>query len=456
MAVSGSGLVRAAPWALYAACAGAMAWFRIPWVDEAWVAGPAATLLSEGVMLDVGGPLPDEATRQAPLLELFGLVLAGWFSAFGVEIVRARVLTVITGALFLVVSDRALQAAGTPDRTRTIVRWLFVTSYFFLFTSSWVRPDIAAVTLAFAGGLAVARWSVDGSRRLLALGHSALILATSMHLQAGFVGLAMWVATLGAARRPARGDLLAFLAPYGAALALSAAVYWNRMDAVAHAFARGFSGDIVAHSGGVPGALLRYIDTGRWEAVAGMTLLVCVVAYGPWAFYRDRRTPVSLTVALAAWGAAASWFLTTAVGNNYHAVWITPALVLGAAAAWTPAGALVRWRWPQIAVPALLAIFGLALTAQTVRDDGRSGYEADLTRLDAAYGLRAGTLSGAREIQWHYDFDRKLIRHLADGHRPEWLLVLNTRDAPEGRLRRGGRTYRRVDTGRVLTLYQRD
>src|SRR3990167_7394970 len=117
--------------------------FRIPWIDESWVAGPAVTFMRYGSLLDFGMCRSGGVLAHTYYLELYALFQAGWYFLGDFNLVWCRFFNVIMGLFFLLTIDRCLKIADISQKICTIAIALGGINYFFLYAATQNRPEAA-------------------------------------------------------------------------------------------------------------------------------------------------------------------------------------------------------------------------------------------------------------------------------------------------------------------------
>jgi hypothetical protein len=149
----------------------------------------------------------------------------------------------------------------------------------------------------------------------------------------------------------------------------------------------------------------------------------------------------------------ASWLLTTANLNDYHAAWLLLPLMIAIVAAverLQTRGAFQPQAWLVLGVAAGLTVVSLAFVARNVKDRPYSTvYAADLREFTVKYDLTHATVGGVRDIQWYFEFSRDVLCIASPGFEPEYE-ILNNEVVPEATL--NGR-YRLLEKGRGFSLY---
>ena len=152
---------------IYVSCCMGLATTRAPWYDEGFLANPPYAWITTGYpgvsILDDSGPfLPwNEPINMRGIREhiylvmpLYVVALAGWMKIFGFGLLTSRSLTVLCGALVLVVWYYVVQYVVADASVAMLTSALISVDYGFLIRASEVRMDMMSAALGF-GGLAI-------------------------------------------------------------------------------------------------------------------------------------------------------------------------------------------------------------------------------------------------------------------------------------------------------------
>ena len=335
-------------------------------------------------------------------------------------------------------------------------------NYYFVWAATQVRPDIFAVALIAVALHLYGRWLERRSSGALLVAHVCLAASVFFHLQAAFLVAAFWIHSLLWAWRSERLKWSAFsMLPY---LTLAAA-YGTYVYPIRHEFASRvlqiFGGDMLGHAGGMLGALRRYLATGQainglrcWLPHRGARLWVGTLP-------REGQDEQGLVAATGGYG----WDVLMATDHLLPG-YLSCGLVdlsgdshsagsaqghRGKEARASPESLLVR----AVATAGLLLLvgltgLGLASGARLWMDQPGRAYYAELGSFTNRYNLRSEGVSGVRDIMWYFRFDRSVL--CLDGRDRRFFIGYAN---GEDRMILKGRTFRRIETGKLFSLYER-
>ena len=83
-------------------------------------------------------------------------------------------------------------------------------------------------------------------------------------------------------------------------------------------------------------------------------------------------------------------------------------------------------------------------------DQPGRAYYAELGSFTNRYNLRSEGVSGVRDIMWYFRFDRSVL--CLDGRDRRFFIGYAN---GEDRMILKGRTFRRIETGKLFSLYER-
>lgn len=439
-----------------------LAIFRLPWIDESWFAGTAVTLLDDGAVLDFGMCRYPGQLAHAFSFELYALVQAIWYWLFGIDLIGIRFLNLLLGLASLAIFDSCLKQAAVTDKIRKIAIGLSSISYYFLYAATQNRPEMAALFASALGVRFYLTWrSRHGHGEYLLLANLALIAAALFHLQAVFVGLAIWVNAFVLDRKLIGSrELLAFFAPYAITL-VAAIAYLYPLD---HEFALFITkvfitGDMLGHSGGMIGAVANDLNHHQWYKSAICLGLVVAPVLGLIVFKGmhagANQNPVRSSLTVFAAGAYASWLLTTAQLNDYHAVWLVLPLtiaLIGSLEGMQSKGIVRLYGLPALLLSLALAIYSSVFVGNNIFNRPYSSvYYFDLQSFSEKYKLTNSTVGGVRDIQWYFGFSRKILCVSSENTVPEFY-VLNNEIMLTPELES---IYRLLEKGRGFSIYRK-
>jgi len=135
----------------YLALAVGQALTKHPWMDEAWFASPALTLITEGYM---GSPVMESLGTKDKYFyynpPLFILAQAGWYKVFGFGLLSLRTLSMFWG-LVAMASWYFIMKALSGDRALALLAFGLVgLDAIFIRDASFGRMDMMSAALGFA------------------------------------------------------------------------------------------------------------------------------------------------------------------------------------------------------------------------------------------------------------------------------------------------------------------
>lgn len=357
----------------YLVLAGIVALNKLPWCDEGWYGAPAIDLIRNGSM---GTPnfyyirLPRIIEYTYWEMPGFILVLAGWFKAVGGGLLQGRALTVIFGAIVLVLWTLILRRLGAGVWERAIAAALLATDQYFILDATYVRSDMQSLALLSAAVWLYLHGREKSFTKAVVLANVAVAGAALTHPNAGLLAFAaVAVLVVRDIRRLRWFDPLLCAIPY----IVGGLLWWLYIREAPDVFAAQFS----ANAGGRFTAVLdpvgsirseiakRYLlafglgshSTGTPKLVvlkaAGLVAWVCGVL--ACVFVRSiRERPVARL--LLAWLAVDTLYLTFFEGTRTttYLIWLVP-VFSALVALWLVHEWEQRsfWRWPATAVVAL-------------------------------------------------------------------------------------------------------
>lgn len=434
---------------------------RLPWIDEAWFAGPSVSLVRTGKIVDLGALAWTEVPQQAFSFEIFALLQAPVYALGGVDIFWGRMLSAACATTFLFILSRSLRRLGVSAIARVVAVVACGTNRYLLTAATQIRPEAAAMAATAASLLCLIRWNEKPERgALLATAHGLCIVAALIHLQAAFIGVSLWWVTLDPRRGLPRGrTLAAAFAPYALAAAGVGAYVGPRWSEFGQRLGVWFGGDMLGHSGGMFSAFKGYLERGQaLKACAVIGLIAGAV--GAWSLIariggRPART------AFLAYGAGAftGWLLTTAHVDDYHASWLMFLYMPGVGCAiygLAPGHARERRIVPTLLLLTVtlgLSGYGVAdAIGTTVRDD-RQLYFSELQEDAANFDPSKARFVGPRDVLWAFDFDVKRFAKRDRRDPPEYYFTYQGASGLQFYFE--GALYRRSKIGRLFDLYRR-
>src|ERR1043166_4011316 len=164
-----------------------------PWVDEAWFASPALSLLAGRGMATpiisdstyIGQGFARHTYWQPPG---YFLVEAGWYAVTGFSLVSQRFLSLVAAIGIVIVSSRLMRRLGVSDFGAAVGIWLLATSPALMIGATSGRMDALSTLLGYAGLLTYV-WRLDRTRLSSLLVANALIAASGLTHPNGIVFL---------------------------------------------------------------------------------------------------------------------------------------------------------------------------------------------------------------------------------------------------------------------------
>lgn len=178
--------------AMYIVLAAIVATNKLPWCDEGWYGAPAANLVMTGSLGTPGffdGRLPGVRSYTYWEMPGFILLLAAWFKLAGIGLLQARLLTLLLGAVFLVIWGAILARLGASVWVRAITLALIGVDYFFVLDATYARSDMLSLVLLGTSLLAYLCWR-ESRLDLAVLSACAFAVAAGLtHPNAGLLTL---------------------------------------------------------------------------------------------------------------------------------------------------------------------------------------------------------------------------------------------------------------------------
>ncbi len=446
------------PYCLFMFFAVLLIFFRMPWIDESWYAGPAITFMREGSFLTFGCG----TTVHAYGFEPYALLEAAWYSLGKVNLIWIRFLNVLLGLFFLLTVDRCLKFAEISSQTRTIAITLGGINYFFLYAATQNRPEIAALLASVLGLLFYLTWRNNPKNYCyLSFSSFLLIVSTVFHLQAAFTELSLWVTTLIIDRNLLKKkQILAFFAPYViCAVLMGVYLYPHWKDFINYLYGTFVSNKMLGHSGGMFSALSQYWNNHEFVNLLVALVLIASPILGMSAFNKKSNKKSRLILFIFASGGYISWLGTTTHINDYHACWLSLSLII------SMVGAIecLRSNIFLIKVGMIGVIFFLlTLGACSVFfvfnnvkiDPYRNIYYSDLNHFSSRYRLLRSTVGGVRDIQWYFKFSTKVLCPSEPAAFPEYYILNNDVAKNNESALDDGHTYFLLQKGRGFSIYQ--
>lgn len=186
---------------VYAVMAIGIAMTRVPWVDEAWFAGPGINLVENGHM---GTLVLETDVTQSPFAPfvplrmnertywqppLYFVAQGAWYKIFGASLVSLRLLSVAWGVVALLATFSLVRLLTRDDAVALLATGLAGVDFLFVNSAGVGRMDMMSVALAlsaFASYLALRERSLPWA---LLTGH-ALVAASGMTHGNGILALA--------------------------------------------------------------------------------------------------------------------------------------------------------------------------------------------------------------------------------------------------------------------------
>jgi hypothetical protein len=386
----------------------------IPLTDEAWFTYPALTFLREGKILDVRWCAPQRG--HAFTMETASFAYALWYKLGGINIVWGRMLGVIAGLVFLIVLNQCFCIIKVPERARKFAIALSGVNYFFLISTTQIRPE--GLTL-FSTGTSLYMYlgwqqNTKSFSKLLWV-HVLAIFAALLHWQAVFAGVGIWVSMFLVNRKEiSYKRAVSIFSLYIFTLAIIYFLYIyslqgdfiKRMDFLLTKSGPG--GTLHPHAGGVVVASIRYLETSQYLKLLVAIGMIVVVGIGLRAFW-NRETGRKI-IFIYGGSCYISWIATTSGLNDFHACWLVPAFMMmiiegyGRALSQRTRERILGYGLAGCLF--LLSVIGCIFAARTIYLNPRLNiYESDLKALDSEFNLRNSTVFGEREIMWYFKFD---------------------------------------------------
>lgn len=432
--------------------------FRIPWIDESWVAGPVVTFMRYGSFLDFG-MCRGGTLAHAYHLELYALLQAVWVFLGDFNLVWFRFCNVIMGLFFLLIIDRCLKLADISQKIRTLAIVLGGINYFFLYAATQNRPETAALFTSALSLIFYLNWRNNIEKYwYLSFSNVLLIVSTLLHLQGIFTGLSLWVAIFIVDRKLLnKNQMLAFFIPYVVTfLLLGVYLYPQWKDFIDFLYQIFVSSKMLGHSGGMISATLHYWNKHEFAKLFVSLVLIVLPILGMIAFIKTNKNKVRLILFIFASGGYISWLCTTAHINDYHASWLSLALILsvvGAVENLQNTNHLLT-KTGMISVISLLLVLGIYSTFfvfnTVISNPYRNIYNFDLDYFSSKYGLTQSQVGGVRDIQWYFKFDPQILCVSKPGVFPEYYIVNNEVGA------KADDTYYFLEKGRGFSIYRKN
>jgi 4-amino-4-deoxy-L-arabinose transferase-like glycosyltransferase len=486
---------------IFVFAAGSVVLTKKPWVDEAWFAGPALELVTQGRM---GTPLLDPAGSHLrlynPTADLRGinqrtywvmpvhlLQLAAWAKIFGFSIISMRAPSVFWGLIALV-SVGVLVRRLYPDRRAALIAMaVLAVDFGFVDSSADVRMDMTCAALGFASLAIYLSWREERLSMALLISHSLAAAACFTHPNGSFATATLLVTMAWLDRHRWREmNPLLILIPYAA----GGLGWWfyvrqapGDFTAQMSANAAGRGGDLLTPWRGIwreiDGRFMtHYWPEGSWSGrLKVVGLLLALVSGAAILAVRPLRavTGCRLLVCLAVLR-----FVMLSVAANakftYYMVHIVPffAAMIGIAAAYAWAD---ERRWTRATVTGALAAYfvvqGAALWHKTVTVSGyRQEYQPLVAYLKSV-ARPDDEIVGSAELGFGLGFDNP---RLADdvwlgywSHRRPTIVVVDRRyykEVIEVATQRGfpapgyfqqllGNEFRLIETFKDYQVYRR-
>ena len=205
-----------------------------PYIDEAWYILPAWNMVTHG---SFGTPVIEPSSSSNPLkkishygirehtywvMPVFPLSQAGWIRMFGFGMLKVRLLTILSGFVFLAAWYAIVFRLSEGNRQlAALAVSLIAIDTTFLFIATLARPDMLAAATGY-GGVAAYLLLRENSLSLAILAASACIaLAGLVHPNAAMVCLVVLctVVLMTDREKLKLGMLLPAMLPYGVAAA---------------------------------------------------------------------------------------------------------------------------------------------------------------------------------------------------------------------------------------------
>lgn len=425
---------------------------RNPFIDEAWYTYPAVVFQRGGSVLDFSWCQLARPHRY--LFEATSITLAAWYRIGNVSIVWGRALMVVAGLLFLFVLHRCLVLTQVPTRTRNFASVITGLNYFFLYATSQIRPEALALLTSGLAVYAYLSWQQNRTSVLkIILAHLFVIVAILFHWQAVFIGLGIWSSMLLLDRKElkTRHVVSVLLLYCSFAIAYSVHIYPFR-DFLAELQLQ-LSGNASGHRGGMFALVWSYLQTQHVLKLIVALGLAGLIGVGGFRYLATTaKDPGKVALFVFGFCGYLSWLLTGTALDDYHAVWLSFALMLMVVSAIDDLGS-TRFKTKLfgvglIVLPVFLALYGCLYALRTAYENPLTNiYERDLKTFDSQFGLKETTVSGSREAMWYFGFDWPV------GVIPEYYVVANIN--PIENLSVCGADFTLVKKGLEFGLYHR-
>ena len=432
--------------------------FRMPWVDESWVAGPVVTFMRYGSFLDFG-MCRGGTLAHAYHLELYALLQAVWVFLGDFNLVWCRFFNVIMGLFFLLTIDRCLKIADISQKICTIAIALGGINYFFLYAATQNRPEAAALFTSALSLIFYLNWRNNFENYwYLSFSNALIIVSTLLHLQGAFTGLSLWVATFIVDRKLLKkNQILAFFIPYVVTFFLIGMyLYPQWRDFIDFLYRIFVNNKMLGHSGGMVFATLNYWNKHEFAKLLVSLVLIVLPTLGMIAFIKKNENKVRMILLIFASGGYVSWLCTTAHINDYHASWLSLALILSVVGAvenlQNTNNLLTKTR--MISIISLMLVLGIYSTFfvfnTVISNPYKNIYDFDLDYFSSKYGLTKSQVGGVRDIQWYFKFDPQILCVSKLGFFPEYYIVNNEVGA------KADDTYHFLEKGRGFSIYRKN